>query len=161
MYEPSRLFFREELLTKYACRCCGIGVVTAPGTPKPIEGSNVSSSVLAHLVVSKVIDATPIERVGKQWARHGAEISPSTMHDWFGRSAEEAAFPSPIARADVLRSQVISFEDTPLLAKVAGHANGTQRGRLWLYVGDLAIFITRPTSSPAAWLCWCAGSVGA
>jgi transposase len=94
--------------------------------------------VLAHLVVSKVVDATPIERVGKQWARHGADIASSTMHDWFGRSAEEVAFLSPIARADVLRSPLVSFDDTPMPVKVAGHANGTQRGRLWLYVGDLS-----------------------
>lgn len=138
VYEPAQLFIREERLTKYACRSCANGVVMAAATPKLIEGSNVSSSVLAHLVVSKVVDATPIERVGKQWARHGAEIASSTLHDWFGRSAEEVGFLSPIARADVLRSQIISFDDTPMPAKVAGHANGTQRGRLWLYVGDLS-----------------------
>jgi transposase len=138
VYEPSKLFIREERLFKYACRCCANGVVIASGTPKLIEGSNVSSSVLAHLVVSKVVDATPIERVGKQWARHGADIASSTMHDWFGRSAEEVAFLSPLARADVLRSPLVSFDDTPMPAKVAGHAGGTQRGRLWLYVGDLS-----------------------
>jgi transposase len=138
VYEPPKLFIREEHLAKYACRCCGIGVVTARGTPKLIEGSNVSSSVLAHLVVSKVVDATPVERVGRQWARHGAEIAPSTMHDWFGRSAQEVAFLAPIARTSVLASRIVSFDDTPMPAKVAGHANGTQRGRLWLYMGDLS-----------------------
>jgi transposase len=138
VYEPPKLFIHEERLRKYACRCCGNGVVIAPGTPKLIEGSNVSSSVLSHLVVSKVIDATPVERVGKQWARHGVEVASSTMHDWFGRSAEEVAFLSPIAKADTLRSLLVSFDDTPMPAKVAGHAHGTQRGRLWLYIGDLS-----------------------
>lgn len=138
MYEPSKLYFREEQLVKYACRCCGLGVTTAPASPKLIEGSNVGSSALAHLVVSKVIDATPVERVGKQWSRHGYDIAPSTMHDWFGRSAREVSFLSPIAQADLLRSSLISFDDTPMPAKVAGHANGTQRGRLWLYVGDVS-----------------------
>lgn len=137
-YEPSKLYFREEQLVKYACRCCGIGVTTTPATPKLIEGSNVGASVLAHLVVSKVIDATPIERVGKQWARHGYDVAPSTMHAWFGRSASELRFLSPIARNDVLRSELISFDDTPMPAKVAGHANGTQRGRLWMYIGDMS-----------------------
>jgi transposase len=137
-YEPSRLYFREELLVKYACRCCGLGVTTAPATPKLIEGSNVGASVLAHLVVSKVIDATPIERVGKQWSRHGYDIAPSTMHDWFGRSASELMFLSPLAQRDVLGSNLISFDDTPMPAKVVGHANGTQRGRLWLYIGDVS-----------------------
>jgi transposase len=138
MYEPSKLFFREEQLVKYACRCCGLGVTTAPATPKLIEGSNVGASVLAHLVVSKVIDATPVERIGRQWSRHGYDLAPSTLHDWFGRSAMEVAFLSPRARDDVLRSELVSFDDTPMPAKVAGHANGTQRGRLWLYIGDVS-----------------------
>ena len=137
-YEPSKLYFREEQLVKYACRCCGIGVTTAPATPKVIEGSNVGASVLAHLIVSKVVDATPVERVGKQWSRYGYDVAPSTMHDWFGRSASELAFLSPIARGDMLRSHLISFDDTPMPTKVAGHANGTQRGRLWMYVGDMS-----------------------
>ena len=137
-YEPSKLYFLEEQLVKYACRCCGIGVTTAPATPKVIEGSNVGASVLAHLIVSKVVDAIPVERVGKQWSRHGYDVAPSTMHDWFGRSASELMFLSPIAREDVRRSYLISFDDTPMPAKVAGHANGTQRGRLWMYVGDMS-----------------------
>jgi transposase len=138
MYEPSKLYFREEQLVKYACRCCGLGVTTAPASPKLIEGSNVGSSVLAHLVVAKVIDATPIERVGKQWARHGYDVASSTMHDWFGRSASEVAFLGAIAQDQLLRSSLISFDDTPMPAKVAGHSNGTQRGRLWMYVGDVS-----------------------
>jgi len=137
MYEPSRLYFREEHLVKYACRCCGIGVTTTPASPKLIEGSNVGSSVLAHLVVSKVIDSTPVERVGKQWARHGYEVAPSTMHDWFGRSGEETLFLSTIARTDLLQSALVSFDDTILPARVAGYA-GTKRGRLWLYLGDVS-----------------------
>ena len=138
MYEPSKLYFREEQLVKYACRCCGLGVTTAHASPKLIEGSNVGASVLAHLVVSKVVDATPVERIGKQWARHGYDIAPSTMHDWFGRSAQEVTFLGPIASGDLLQSALISFDDTPMPAKVAGHANGTQRGRLWMYVGDVS-----------------------
>jgi transposase len=138
IYEPPKLFFREEHLVKYGCRCCGLGVTMAPATPKLIEGSNVSSSVLSHLVVSKVIDATPIERVGRQWARYGYELAPSTMHDWFGRSATEVAFLNPLARQDVVASQLVSFDDTPMPAKVTGHINGTQRGRLWLYIGDIS-----------------------
>jgi hypothetical protein len=43
LYERSRLFFREEQLVKYACRCCGLGVTTTPATPKLIEGRNVGS----------------------------------------------------------------------------------------------------------------------
>lgn len=138
VYEAPKLFFREERLFKYACRKCVSGVQIAKATPKLIAGSNVASSLLSHLVVSKVVDAVPIERVGKQLSRHGADFASSTLHEWFGRCAEEVDFIKPLAKASLLRSHLISLDDSPLPAKVVGHPNGTQRGRLWLYIGDLA-----------------------
>jgi transposase len=138
IYEPARLFFREELLFKYACRKCSEGVVMATGTPKLIEGSNVGSSLLAHLVVSKVVDAVPIERVGKQLARHGADFASSTLNDWYGRCGDEVLFMQPIAHQELLRSQMVSLDDTPTPTKSALAPHGILRGRLWLYLGDVS-----------------------
>jgi transposase len=137
VYVPARLYIREEHLVQYACRPCGNGVVIAQGTPKLIPGSPVSPSVLSHLTVSRIVDAMPLERTGKQWARHGAEIATQRLYDWNARAADEVAFTHPLARRELLSSALVSFDDTPLLAKVAGHPNGTQRGRLWLYLGDI------------------------
>jgi transposase len=138
IYEPARLYIREELLFKYACRKCSEGVAIAEGTPKLIEGSNVSSSVLSHLVVSKVVDAVPIERVGKQLARHGADFASSTLNEWYGRCGEEVAFLQPLAHQELLRSQMISLDDTPTPTKDSGAPHGIVRGRLWLYLGDVS-----------------------
>jgi len=138
IYQPARLFIREERLIKYACRACGDGVICAHGTPKLIEGSNASSSLLAHLVVSKVVDTTPIERVGKQLSRHGADIASSTLHDWFGRSGQEVEVLQPVAHQQLLRCGMISLDDSPLPAKHRDSPHGIQRGRLWLYVGDVS-----------------------
>lgn len=138
VYEPAKLYFREELLFKYACKKCGDGVVIAKGTPKLIEGSNVSSSMYAHLVVSKVLDAVPIERVGKQLARHGADIASSTLNDWYGRCGEAVTFLQPIAHRSLLGSQMISLDDTPMPTKNASAPHGMTRGRLWLYLGDVS-----------------------
>lgn len=137
VYVPARLFIREEQLVQYVCRPCGQGIVMAEGTRKLIPGSPVSSSVLAHLTVSRVVDAMPIERTAKQWARHGAEIATQRLYDWNARATDEVAFTHKIAHRELLTCSLASFDDTPLLAKVAGHANGTQRGRLWLYLGDI------------------------
>lgn len=138
IYEPARLYFREELLFKYACRKCSQGVVIAEGTPKLIEGSNVSSSLLSHLVVSKVVDAVPIERVGKQLSRHGADFASSTLNQWYGRCGEEVAFLQPLAHQELLRSQMISLDDTPTPTKDPSAPHGMMRGRMWLYLGDVS-----------------------
>jgi len=138
IYQPAKLFFREERLYKYACKKCQEGVVSAKGTPKLIEGSNVSSSMCAHLVVSKVLDALPIERVGKQLARHGADIASSTLNDWYNRCGDEVVFLQQIAHQTLLSSQLISLDDTPMPTKNAHAPHGIQRGRLWLYLGDIS-----------------------
>lgn len=138
VYEPAKLYFREELLFKYACRKCSDGVVIAQPTPKLIAGSNVSSSLLAHLVVSKVVDAVPIERVGKQLARHGADFASSTLNDWYNRCGDEVVFLQSTVHQELLRSQMISLDDTPLPTKNGAALHGITRGRLWLYLGDVS-----------------------
>lgn len=137
IYEPSKLFMLEERLWKYACKACGDGVIKAPATPKLVEGSMASSSMLAHLVVSKVVDCVPIERVGKQLARHKADISPSTLYDWFAQAGREVETLQAYIHRELRQSKLISLDDTPLPAKNLAHANNIQRGRLWLYLGDV------------------------
>lgn len=137
IYEPSKLSVLEERLWKYACKACGDGVIKAPATPKLVEGSMASSSMLAHLVVSKVIDCVPLERVGKQLARHKADIAPSTLYDWFAQAGREAETLQAYIQRELHESKLISLDDTPLPTKNLAHANNIQRGRLWLYVGDV------------------------
>jgi len=137
VYEPSKLFVLEERLWKYACRPCGDGVVKATSTPKLVDGSMASSSLLAHLIVSKVVDSVPLERVGKQLSRHKADIAPSTLCDWFAQAGREVMMLQSHIRHELLTSKLISLDDTPLPTKNLEHVNNIQRGRLWLYVGDV------------------------
>ncbi len=137
IYEPAKLFMLEERVFKYACRPCGDGVVAAKAIPKLIPGGLASSSLLAHLTVAKVEDCTPIERIGKQLARHGADIASSTLYDWFAQAGREVEHLLPHIKKDLLASKLISLDDTPLPAKNSEHPKHIQRGRLWLYVGDV------------------------
>jgi transposase len=137
VYEPSKLFVLEERLWKYKCRPCGDGIVKAPATPKLVDGSMASSSLLAHLTVSKVVDCIPLERVGKQLSRHKADIASSTLCDWFAQGGREVMALLPHIRRDLLTSMLISLDDTPLPTKNLAHVNNIQRGRLWLYIGDV------------------------
>jgi transposase len=137
IYEPPQLYMQEERLHKYACRACAEGVTMAHGSPKLIDGSLASSSLLAHLTVAKVVDCMPIERIGKQLARHDAELAPSTLYDWFAYGGKEVVELQPRIRRELLASKLISLDDTPLPTKNPAHDNGIQRGRLWLYIGDI------------------------
>ena len=137
VYEPARVFMLEEHRAKYACRPCGSGIVVAPAAPKLVAGSLASSSILAHLVVSKVVDGIPIERIGRQLERHGAMLATATLNDWFGHAGSEVARLQPRLREALLSGELVSLDDTPLPTKNLAHVRNIQRGRLWLYLADI------------------------
>jgi len=137
VYEPARLFMLEERLHKYACKACKNGVVMANGTPKPIDGGLASASLLAHVVVTKVVDCVPVERIGKQLERHDCDIASSTLYDWFAQAAQAIVPLQEHIKRELLASRLVSLDDTPLPAKNANVEKNIQRGRLWLYVGDV------------------------
>jgi transposase len=136
-YTPARVTLVTERVWQYACaRACG-EPRSAPATPKLIDNSLCSSTLLAQLVVGRVLDANPTERFGRQLARHGVELPSSTLYDWFARAGHEAELLIPFVHELLKGSDLVSLDDTPLMAKARDHANGMQRGRLWLYLGDI------------------------
>lgn len=136
IFKPAKLYIEAEHLTKYVCKTCESGIVAAPAKPKLVEGSLASSSILAHLTVAKVVDATPVERIGKQLARHGADIASSTLNDWYAAAGKAAMLVQKHAHAELLKSTLISLDDTPMPTKNLEHEKNIQRGRIWLYLGD-------------------------
>lgn len=137
VFEPAKLTMVKERIFEYACNCGGSEPVAAQVTPQLISNSICSSSLLSHLVTSRIVDSTPTERTGRQFARHGAHLASSTLHDWFARAGDEAQLLAPCVRKDLLLSKLISLDDTPLPTKNLEHIMGIQRGRLWLYIGDV------------------------
>ena len=139
IHEPATIYILEERNYKYACSCCAEGIETAPASlpAKPIPGSMASSSFLASLIVNKFLDGLPIERIAKQLRRHGADLATSTLNGWMAQAAQMFAVLHERARLELLKSSLISLDDTPLLAMARGQPSGVQRGRQWIYIGDL------------------------
>ena len=139
IYEPAKGYILEERCYKYACRggCGGVRPAEPTASPKPIPGSMASASLLAHLIVSKMLDGLPIERIAKRLRRHGVDLAPSTLNDWMGRAADMFVFLQTLLRKELLACSLVSLDDTPMPARSRGHPKGIQRGRQWIYLGDL------------------------
>lgn len=146
VHEPAKVYTLEERRFKYACRRCDGGVETAPPElpAKPIPGSKASASILAHLVVSKILDGLPIERIARKLRRHGVDLATSTLNDWFRATATMLAFLHRLLRARLHKCELISLDDTPLKAQNRGPPAAGQKnaktmisGRQWLYLGDV------------------------
>jgi transposase len=81
-YVPGHFEEHEHQLEKLACGQCKEGVTTAPAPPQVLERSAAGASLLAHVVVSKFTDHTPLHRLHRIYARSGAEIAVPTLSDW-------------------------------------------------------------------------------
>lgn len=86
---PPRLRVIEQIRPKYACRKCeGSGdeehpVVRIAAVPPTLIRKGIATpGLVAHIVTAKFVDAIPLYRQEKQFARLGVQLSRRTMADW-------------------------------------------------------------------------------
>lgn len=146
-YVPGSFLVIEEVRGKFACSDCAKSVSIPPVPARPIPKGIAEPGLLAQVLVSKYADHLPLERQSTIYARHGLNLSPSTLMDWVARSVE-ALLPlyDELCR-DVLSARILNTDDTPILVL---HPNGpgTHKGRLWTYVSRLDRFGTVYDFSP-------------
>ena len=68
---------------KWACADCGT-LKQAPAPERAIGKGLATPALLAHVLISRYCDHTPLYRQAQIFARHGVEISRSTLSGWVG-----------------------------------------------------------------------------
>jgi transposase len=146
-YEPGSFHVVRHVRPKMACGGCST-ITQALAPSRPIERGMAGAGLLAHVLVSKYADHTPLYRQCQIYAREGVELERSTLTDWVGQAARLL---TPLADAIgryVLRAEKVHGDDTPI--RVLGGKGGKARtGRLWVYVRD-----DRPSGDKAAPAVW-------
>jgi transposase len=135
-YVPGRFIEHEYHQEKWACGTCKDGVTTAEAPDQVIERSPADASVLAHVVVSKMVDHCPLHRLHRIFARSGVDIPVSTMSDWMG---EVADLIEPLAgrlAERVLAAYIDQTDATGVKVLDPATPENIQRGTIWCYVGD-------------------------
>jgi transposase len=112
-YEPGRFVQREYELETLACSRCD-HIVSAEAPARPVEGGRYGPRFIAHVVVQKLLYATPHHRLEKMFADQGVPMSRSTMTDLLHRAATllEPVFArllALIATADVVQADETSI----------------------------------------------------
>lgn len=133
-YVPSSFKVIRHVRPKLSCRACET-IVQAPMPPLPIERGRAGAGLIAHVLVSKYCDHTPLHRQSGIYAREGVELDRATLADWVGQAVFLLA---PLAEAigrHVRAGAVLHADDTtvPVLAPGLGK---TRTGRLWVVVRD-------------------------
>jgi transposase len=146
-YVPGHFKVIRHVRPKLACVRCE-GIFQAPAPSRPIARGLPGAALLAHVMVAKYCDHTPLYRQSRIYAREGVEIERSTMAGWVGEGDELL---DPLAAAlgrYTLAGAKVHADDTPVPVLDPGRGR-TKTGRLWVYVRD-----DRPSNSgdpPAVW----------
>lgn len=118
---PAKVQVLRHIRKKYACPCCQAHVKTAPLPPQPIPKSNASPGLLAYVAASKFVDALPLNRQSKQFARIGVELNRATLSTWMIRGGlliqplinvlEDQLLSYPVLQMDETTVQVLKEPD--------------------------------------------------
>jgi transposase len=138
---PARLRVIRICRPRYGCRACGT-IHQAPAPERPIAKGLASPGLLAHVLVSKYCDHTPLYRQTQIFARHGVEIDRSTLANWVGGACWWLEPLQARLAAHVFGSSKIFADDTPIPVLDPGRGR-TKMGRLWVYTRD-----DRPWAGP-------------
>jgi transposase len=133
-FVPARLRVLRIRRPKYGCRACGT-IHQAAAPERPIAKGMASSGLLAHVLVSKYCDHTPLYRQSQIFARHGVKIERSTLANWVGGACWWLELLQARLAAHVFGSAKIFADDTPIPVLDPGRGR-TKTGRLWVYTRD-------------------------
>ncbi len=131
---PERFMVVRHVRPKFGCASCE-KVIQAPAAKRPFAGGMAGASVIAHVLVSKFCDHTPLYRQNQIYARDGVEIPRSTQSEWVGQAT---ALFNPLVDAvmrHILGGYKVHADDTPVPVLCPGRGT-TKTGRLWVYVRD-------------------------
>jgi transposase len=133
-YVPGRFKVVRHIREKLSCRVCDT-VVAAPAPDHAIARGRAGAGLLAHIVVSKYDDHLPLYRQAEIFARDGVSLETSTLSGWVGATAAALQPLIDALAADVLASDTLHVDDTPVPVLAPGTGK-TKTGRLWTYVRD-------------------------
>jgi len=146
-YVPVSFKVIRHVRPKFSCGRCQ-RVVEASAPSRPIPRSYAGPGLLAHVLVSKFADHTPLYRQSEIYAREGVDLDRSTLAGWVGAASALLAPLVDALRSHVLAASKLHADDTPVPVLAPGNGK-TKTGRLWTYVRD-----GRPcgdTAPPAVW----------
>ena len=133
-YVPGRFKVIRHVREKLSCRTCDT-VVAGPTPEHAIARGRAGAGLLAHILVSKYDDHLPLYRQAEIFAREGVNLETSTLSGWVGATAAALQPLVDALAADVMGSQTLHVDDTPVPVLAPGTGK-TKTGRLWTYVRD-------------------------
>lgn len=109
---PSKVKVIRTIRKKYACSCCGDTIKTAKMPERILPKSNATAGLLAHIAVSKYVDALPLYRLEHIFKRSDIDIPRNTMAGWMIAVAEKLIPVYNLMEEDLLSSDYVCCDET-------------------------------------------------
>lgn len=130
--KPGHLFVKKYVRSKYA-KPNNEGVITASLPPRPIDKCMAGASLLATIIVDKYVDHLPLYRQMQRFERNGMHIPSSTITDWTRQSAQLLVPLADVLRKEIITSQYLMVDESPIRVLDRDKPNGTHQGYYWVY----------------------------
>lgn len=138
---PMSFKVRRDVYPQYACRHCET-IVAEPVAPAIVDGGLAAPGLLAQVAIQKYADHLPLYRQETIFARHGIELSRTTLAEWIGVIGWQLQPLVDALHARLLGSPVLHADETPV-AQLDPGADKTKRAYIFAYrsTGDPPIVV--------------------
>lgn len=132
---PASFFVEDLYAVVYECPN-GHGEQLIAEVDEAVQNGKAAPSLMAQVAVSRDVDHMPFNRQVAMYARSGVPLNRSTLSDIH---AQLAAILLPLyllMKQILLKSQIISTDDTPVKVLDRSKDKNIKLGRKWGYLGD-------------------------
>ena len=123
--------------TKYGCRSCDEGVVTAPGPARVIDKGLLSAGFLAHVAAERFQFHMPYYRLEQKFAGEGLDLSRSVLERSTATIAERLKPLHIELGVQALAEDIVFTDDTTVTIAKRRGKDGSGTGRLWIYTDKI------------------------
>jgi len=136
-YTPGKIYVRQIIRPKYTVPSTG-SIVVGELPSLPIPKGNAGSSLISHILVSKLVDHIPFYRMSKIFKRDDIDLPESTINDWFKRACENVTPVYDALYSDITNTDYLMADETPIAVLSKDKPNATHQGYFWLYYNSKA-----------------------
>ncbi len=131
-FVPASLVIIEHIRYKYACKSCEDTVKRAEVPNKPIAKSNATSSLLAHVLVSKFVDHLPLYRQSQILLRFDNYIPRATLSNWVLACGTILTPLVALLKSDLVKLDYLCSDETPINV-----LNLEGQSYMWVHIGGV------------------------
>lgn len=132
---PATVAIVRHIRPKYACPVCKDAVRIAAMPKLPIPKSLATPSLLAHVATSKYVDALPLYRQEKIFARLGVDLSRGTLANWMVKMGDLVEPLCERMLAEVRRGSFVQADETPFQVLKEPGKTAQSHSYLWVLRG--------------------------